>query len=160
MVSKVRGAFTRWTGTLGLDDNDLTNSHVAVEIDAASIDTQEPKRDDHLRSADFFEVEHFPKLTFRSTKVERVGKDLLAVTGNLTIRDITRTVVLDVEDNGRVKDPYGNLRAGFSASLTISRKEFGLTWNAVLEAGGVMVGDKIDIGLEIQAIAPAAIAAA
>ncbi len=160
MVSKVRGAFTKWSGELALDEADITKSRVDVKIDAASIFTDEPKRDDHLRSKDFFEVEKFPYLTFKSTKVERKGDNELAVTGDLTIRDVTKTVVLAVEDGGRVKDPYGNLRAGFSAHVAISRKEFGLTWNALLEAGGVAVSDKVEIGLEIEAIAPAKIAAA
>ncbi len=160
MVSKVRGQFASWTGTLALDDDDLTKSYVEVAIDAASVDTKEPKRDDHLRSADFFEVERFPQLIFRSTNIERTGDDKLAVTGNLTIRDVTRTVVLDVEGGDRVKDPWGGTRTGFSGHLTISRKDFGLTWNALLEAGGVAVGDKIEIGLEIEAIAPAKVAAA
>jgi len=160
MVSKVRGAFTKWTGELALDDSDLTRSTVNVTIDASSVFTDEPKRDAHLRSADFFDVENFPALTFKSTKVERTGDDTLAVTGELTIRDVTRTVVLAVTDNGRVKDPWGAQRAGFSAHLTLSRKEFGLTWNAVLEAGGVAVSDKVEIALEIEALAPAATAAA
>lgn len=160
MVSKVRGAFTKWTGELALDDSDLTRSTVNVTIDASSVFTDEPKRDAHLRSADFFDVENFPALTFKSTKVERTGDDTLAVTGELTIRDVTRTVVLAVTDNGRVKDPWGAQRAGFSAYLTLSRKEFGLTWNAVLEAGGVAVSDKVEIALEIEALAPAATAAA
>jgi polyisoprenoid-binding protein YceI len=159
MVSKVRGAFTKWGAELALDDSDLTKSTVNVTIDASSIFTDEPKRDAHLRSADFFETEKFPQLTFKSTKVERDGDDL-KVTGELTIRDVTKTVVLAVTDNGRVKDPWGGTRAGFSAHLAISRKDYGLTWNALLEAGGVAVSDKIEIGLEIEAIAPAKVAAA
>jgi polyisoprenoid-binding protein YceI len=160
MVSKVRGTFAKWTGELALDDADMTKSRVDVTIDAASIFTDEAKRDAHLRSADFFEVEKYPHLTFKSTKVEKTDADTLAVTGELTIRDVTKTVVLEVTDNGRVKDPWGGTRAGFSAHLSLSRKEYGLTWNALLEAGGVAVSDKIEIGLEIEAIAPAAIAAA
>ncbi len=159
MVSKVRGAFTKWSGELALDDSDITRSTVNVTIDATSIFTDEPKRDAHLRSADFFETEKFPQLTFKSTKVERNGDDL-NVTGELTIRDVTKTVVLAVTDNGRVKDPWGGTRAGFSAHLAISRKDYGLTWNALLEAGGVTVSDKVEIGLEIEAIAPAKTAAA
>jgi polyisoprenoid-binding protein YceI len=155
MVSKVRGGFGSWTGTLDIDDDDITKSKVDVTIEAASIDTGEPKRDDHLRSPDFFEVEKFPQLTFRSTKVERTGDDSLAVTGELTIRDVTKTIVLAVEEGGRVKDPWGGTRLGYSAHATISRKDFGLTWNALLEAGGVAVGDKIEIGIEVEAIAKA-----
>ena len=160
MVSKVRGRFASWTATLDLDDEDLSKSKVEVAIDAASIDTKEPKRDDHLRSPDFFEVEKFPQLTFKSTHVERTADDELAVTGDLTIHGITRSVRLTVEEGGRVKDPWGGTRIGYSAKATISRKEFGLTWNALLEAGGVAVGDKIEIGIEIEAIAPAAAVAA
>lgn len=160
MVSKVRGAFTKWQGELHLDDQDITKSSVNVTIDAASIFTDEPKRDAHLRSADFFETEKFPTLTFKSTKVEKVDDETLNVTGELTIRDVTKTVVLAVTDNGRIKDPWGGTRAGFSAHLAISRKDYGLTWNALLEAGGVTVSDKVEIGLEIEAIAPAATAAA
>jgi len=160
MVSKVRGTFATWKATLDLDDTDITKSRVDVTIDAASIDTKESKRDDHLRSADFFEVDKFPHLRFTSTKVERTRDDELAVTGELTIRDVTRQVVLKVEEGGQVKDPWGGTRAGYSASASISRKDFGLTWNALLEAGGVAVGDKIEIGIEIEAIAPAASAAA
>jgi len=158
MVSKVRGGFGKWTATLDLDD-DLTKSKVDVTIEAASIETGEPKRDDHLRSPDFLEVEKYPHLKFRSTKVERTGADSLAVTGELTIRDVTKTVVLAVEEGGQVKDPWGGTRLGYSAHVAISRKEFGLTWNALLEAGGVAVGDKVDIGIEIEAVAPALAAA-
>lgn len=160
MISKVRGTFGTWTAALDLDEADITRSRVDVTIDVASIETGEAKRDDHLRSPDFFEIEKFPQLTFKSTKVERTGPEDLAVTGELTIRDITRTVVLAVEEGGKVKDPWGGTRAGYSAHVSISRKDFGLTWNALLEAGGVAVGDKIEIGIEIEAIAPAAAVAA
>ena len=158
MISKVHGRFQSWTGTLEIDEADLSQSKVTVEIDAASIDTKEPKRDDHLRSADFFDVEKFPKLTFASTKVDAVDAERLHVTGDLTIHGVTRTVVLDVERGGEVKDPWGGTRTGFSATTSISRKEFGLHWNALLEAGGVAVSDKITINLEIEAVlvAPAA----
>lgn len=159
MVSKVHGRFTTWTGTLELDETDLTKSRLEVTIDAASVDTKEPKRDDHLRSADFFEVEKFPHLTFKSTKVEKAGDDY-KVTGDLTIRGITKSVTLDVEGGDTVKDPWGGTRTGFSAKTSISRKDFGLTWNVALEAGGFVVGDKIDITLEIEAIKKAATAAA
>lgn len=160
MVSKVHGRFQLWGGSLVIDEADVTKSKVAVEIDAASIDTKEPKRDDHLRSADFFEVEKFPKLTFTSTKIEKVDDENLKVTGDLTIRDVTKTVVLEVERSGEVKDPWGGTRTGFSAKTHISRKDFGLTWNVLLEAGGVTVGDKIEITLEIEATLAAASVAA
>jgi len=160
MVSKVHGRFQLWGGSLVIDEDDVTRSKVAVEIDATSIDTKEPKRDDHLRSADFFEVEKFPKLTFTSTKIEKVDDENLKVTGDLTIRDVTKTVVLEVERSGEVKDPWGGTRTGFSAKTQISRKDYGLTWNVLLEAGGVTVGDKIEITLEIEATLAAASVAA
>jgi polyisoprenoid-binding protein YceI len=160
MVSKVRGAFHDWSGTLALDDEDITRSKVAVTIQAASVDTKEAKRDEHLRSADFFEAEKYPTLEFRSTAVKQAGTDELEVTGDLTIHGITKSVVLHVEVGGQVKDPWGGTRAGFSAKTSISRKDYGLTWNGVLEAGGVVVGDKIEISLEIEAIKKAAAKAA
>lgn len=156
MVSKVHGTFHKWGGNLVLDDQDITKSKVDVTIEATSIDTKEEKRDGHLRSADFFDVEKFPQLTFKSTAVKKVSDEELEVTGDLTIRGETKSVVLKVENNGQVKDPWGGTRAGFSAKTSISRKEFGLHWNAVLEAGGVVVGDKIEINLEIEAIKKAA----
>lgn len=156
MVTKVHGAFTKWTGTLELDEQDPARSHVEVEIDVASIDTKEPQRDAHLRSADFFEVEKYPRMTFKSSSIERVGDGRFKITGDLTIRGNTRSVSLDVEDGGRAKHPMtGDLRAGFSAHTSFKRSEFGLTWNAVLEAGGVAVSDKVEINLEIQAFRPA-----
>lgn len=160
MVSKVHGRFTKWNGTLELDEQDLTKSRVSVEIDPASIDTQEPKRDAHLRSADFFEVEKFPALTFKSTKITREGDDRFKLTGDLTIRGVTHPVTLDVEGGERVKDPWGGTRTGFSARTSISRKEFGLTWNVALEAGGFMLSDKLDITLEIEAVKKVATSAA
>lgn len=159
MVSKVHGRFASWSGTLQLDEADLTKSNLEVTIDAASVDTKEPKRDDHLRSADFFEVEKFPHLTFKSTKIEKTD-DGYALTGDLTIRGITKSVTLEVEGGDTVKDPWGGTRTGFSAKTSISRKDFGLTWNVALEAGGFVVGDKIEISLEIEAIKKAATVAA
>lgn len=156
MVSKVHGSFHKWGGSLVLDDQDITKSRVDVTIDAASLDTKEEKRDGHLRSADFFDTEKFPQLTFKSTAVKKVSDEELEVTGDLTIRGETRSVLLKVETNGQVKDPWGGTRTGFSAKTSISRKEFGLHWNAVLEAGGVVVGDKVEITLEIEAIKKAA----
>ena len=160
MVSKVHGRFTKWGGTLELDDEDLTRSRVDITIDAASIDTQEPKRDDHLRSADFLEVDKFPSLTFRSTEIKREGDEDYTVVGDLTIRGVTRRVTLRVEGGGRVTDPWGGTRTGFSARTSISRKDFGLTWNVALEAGGFVVGDKLDITLEVEAVKKDATAAA
>ncbi len=151
MVSKVHGRFQKWDGIIELDPDDPARSRVEVTIDAASIDTQEPKRDDHLRSADFLEVEKFPTLLFKSTKVERTGDGEYDLTGDLTIHGVTRPVVLAVEGGDIVKDPWGGTRTGYSAKTSISRKDFGLQWNVALETGGFLVGDKIEITLEIEA---------
>src|SRR5690349_24266749 len=133
VVSKVRGAFSRWQGTLQFDAEHPEASKVSVQIEAASIDTREEKRDAHLRSADFFDVEKHPTLSFESTKVEKAGASRYSVTGNLTIHGITREVVLDTESLGIGKDPWGNDRIGFEASTSVNRKDFGLTWNQALE---------------------------
>lgn len=149
-ISKVRGfvAITEATITVG---DDFATSAVTARLDAASIDTRDANRDKHLKSADFFDVENYPTWTFISTSVSGTGPDGI-VTGDLTIRGVTREVDLTTEFTGTATDPYGNLRAGFSARTEISRKDFGLTWNVALEAGGVMVGDKVTINLEISAI--------
>ncbi len=160
MVSKVHGRFTSWSGTLVLDDQDLTRSRVDVTIDASSIDTKEEKRDAHLRSPDFLEVDKFPAITFKSTQITRQGDDEYKVVGDLTIHGVTKQVTLEVEGGGRVTDPWGGTRTGFSAKTSISRKEFGLTWNVALEAGGFLVGDKLDINLEIEAVKKTASVAA
>lgn len=160
MVSKVHGRFTAWSGVLELDDEDLTRSRVEVSIEAASIDTKEEKRDAHLRSPDFLEVEKFPAITFKSTQITRAGDEEYKVVGDLTIHGVTREVTLEVEGGGRVTDPWGGTRTGFSVKTSISRKEFGLTWNMALEAGGFLVGDKLDINLEIEAVRKSASAAA
>ena len=152
VVSKVRGRFGRYSGSVKLDDEDLTRSEVSVEIEAASLDTGVADRDTHLRSADFFDVERFPKLTFRSSRIEPRGGNRFKVTGDLTIRDVTREVELDVEYGGQAKDPWGNQRAGFLASTSIDRKDFGLRWNQMLETGGVLVGDRVDVEIELQLI--------
>ncbi len=152
MVAKVRGHFSSWNGTLEIDEENPAASHVEVSIDAASIDTKEADRDKHLKSADFLNVDEFPHITFKSTKVERKGKTDLLVSGDLTIHGTTHPVTLDVEYAGRAKDPWGGERAGFSATTSINRKDFGLVWNVALETGGFLVGDKIDIVLEIEAI--------
>lgn len=160
VVSKVRGRFAKYSGTVDLDDGDLTRSFVDVTIDAASIDTGTPQRDAHLRGPDFFDVEKFPELRFQSTRIESVARDRYRVVGDLTIRDVTREVSLDVEYGGRAKDPWGNERIGFIATATLDRKDFGLRWNQLLEAGGVLVGDRVDIDLEVQAVKVAAAQAA
>ena len=131
-----------------------------VTIDADSIDTKEDKRDAHLRSADFLEVEKFPTITFKSTQITRSGDDGYRGRGDLTIHGVTKPVTLEVEGGDRVTDPWGGTRTGFSAKTSISRKDFGLTWNMALEAGGFLVGDKLDITLEIEAVKKAATAAA
>jgi polyisoprenoid-binding protein YceI len=156
VITKVRGRFLKWEGTLALDEADWSKSHVEVSIDAASISTTEEKRDGHLRSADFLDAEKFPKLTFKSNKVEKASGDKLKVTGDLTIKDVTKSVTLDVEVMGKAKDPWGNNKIAFSGKVAIQREDFGLTWNQALETGGVLVGKQVDIDLELQAIAPKA----
>jgi polyisoprenoid-binding protein YceI len=152
VISKVRGHFGSYQAELELDEEDLSRSRVTVEIDAASIDTGVEQRDTHLRSPDFFAAETFPKLRFVSRRVEKAGKDEYKVIGDLTIRDVTREVTLAVEDGGRARDPWGNDRAAFAAHLSIDRKAFGLTWNQVLETGGLLVADRVDIELELEAV--------
>jgi polyisoprenoid-binding protein YceI len=150
MIAKVHGGFTKLSGSLRLDRQNLTNSSVEAVIDAASIDTREPKRDEHLRSADFFDVQKFPNITFRSRRVEQDGENF-AVTGDLTIHGVTKEVVLEVEGlDSEMKDPWGNVKIGASAKTKIKRKEFDLSWNAALETGGVLVGDDVSITLDIQ----------
>ena len=159
MVSKVHGRFQQWGGTLVIDDADITRSRVEVSIETASVDTKDEKRDGHLRSPDFFDSAKYPTMTFVSTNVARVGDEELEVTGDLTIAGTTKSVKLRVETAGTVKDPWGGTRTGFSAKTSINRKDFGLHWNAALEAGGVLVGEKVEISLEIEAIQAAAKAA-
>ena len=152
MVSKVRGSFADFTATAELDFADPTRSTVAVEISAASIDTGQPQRDDHLRTNDFFDVPTFPTWTFTSTSVEVTGEDTFVLHGDLTVKGTTRPVSIDVEHTGTATDVYGNLRAGFDGRATINRKDFGVSWNAALETGGVLVGEKIVLELDISAI--------
>jgi polyisoprenoid-binding protein YceI len=160
VIAKVRGRFGSFGGTARLEPEDLTRSSVEVTIDAASIDTGVADRDAHLRSADFLDVARFPKLAFKSTKVERTSGDRYRVHGALTIRDVTREVVLDVVDAGRTKDPWGNQRAAFSATASLDRGDFGLKWNQALEAGGLLVGERVDVEIELEAVeAPASQAA-
>lgn len=161
MFAKVRGRFDGWTAKVDYDPNDVTKSVVEVAIDTGSIDTREPKRDAHLRSADFFEAEKYPAMTFRSRRIEAAGANELRLVGDLTIRDVTKEIVLSVEKTGEGKDPWGNDRIGFVANGSLSRSAFGLTWNQALEAGGVLVGDKVELEIEVQVVAssPAAEAA-
>lgn len=153
MVSNVKGSFDKHSGTVEIDDKDITKSKVNVSIDTSSINTNVQKRDEHLRSADFFDVANYPTMTFVSKKVVKAGKDKLKVTGDLTLHGVTKQVVLDVEGPTKEsKDPWGNIRKGASATTKINRKDFGLVWNAALETGGVAVGEEITITLEIEMI--------
>jgi polyisoprenoid-binding protein YceI len=160
VVSKVRGRFAKFSGSVALDERDLTRSVVEATIEAASIDTGTGQRDDHLRSADFFDVERFPHIQFRSTRIEPLGGDRYRLNGDLTIRGVTRPIALDAEYGGRGKDPWGNERVGFTARGALERKDFGLNWNQTLETGGVLVSDRVEIELEVQAVRAAASAAA
>jgi polyisoprenoid-binding protein YceI len=156
MFAKVRGHFGKWTSTLVYDPADPTKSNVTAQIDAASIDTGEAQRDGHLRTADFLNTEKFPAITFKSKRVERAGEGRYKVIGDLTIRDATHEVTLDVEQTGSGKDPWGNSRIGFQAKTAINRSQWGLVWNQVLEAGAVLVSDRVDIEVEAQVIVAAA----
>jgi len=160
MFAKVRGRFGAFRGTIALDPEKLDRSSVEVEIDAASIDTGTPDRDNHLRSADFFDAEQFPKLTFKSTRIEHQGGDRYAVHGTLAIRGVERDITLDAEYGGLAKDPWGNERALFTATGSLDRREYGLKWNQALEAGGVLVGERVELELEVQAVNAAATKAA
>jgi len=151
MFTTVKGRFSDVKGSIEFDADDPARGRADITIGAASVDTRDAKRDAHLRSADFFDVDTFPTLTFRSTKVTGTSKRF-ALTGDLTIHGITRPITLDVTFEGVGKDPWGTERAGFSASGTLNRKDFGLTWNAALETGGVLVGDEVKIALDVQLI--------
>jgi len=149
MISNVKGQFATFTGVLTLDETDHTNSRVEASIEAASVNTRDAQRDTHLKSADFFQAEKFPKLSFKSARVTRSGPGELAVAGGLTIRGVTRNVVFTVEGpTPSVRDPWGKARLGLSATTKINRKDFGLTWNAALETGGILVGDEVTITLD------------
>ena len=151
MISNVKGLFASLTGVLRLDEADVTRSNIEASIDAASINTHDAQRDAHLKSGDFLDVEKFPALSFKSTRVTRTAPGELAVAGDLTIRGVTRQVVFQAEGpTAPGKDPWGNTRMGLSATTKISRKDFGLTWNAALETGGVLVGDEVSITLEVE----------
>jgi polyisoprenoid-binding protein YceI len=153
MISNVKGEFTSVSGTLELDGDDVTKSKVNATIDATTINTREPQRDAHLKSADFLDVEKFPTLTFKSTEIKKKANGDLAVTGDLTIHGVTRKETFDFDaPGGSQKDPWGNLRIGHTGTAKINRKDFGLNWNTVLEAGGIMVGDEVTITLDVQFI--------
>jgi polyisoprenoid-binding protein YceI len=151
MISNVKGQFASVQGVLALDETDLTNSHVEALIEASSINTRDAQRDAHLKSADFFDVEKFPTLSFKSTRISRVDDGELAVVGDLAIHGVTRNVAFTVEGpTPPAKDPWGNTRVGLSATTKINRKDFGLNWNAALETGGILVGDEVTITLDVQ----------
>jgi len=154
MFAKVRGSFNTFSGEIQQGENgDLSNGSFSATIQTSSIDTRNSDRDQHLRSGDFFDVENFPTITFNSTSIERISEDQLKVNGELTIRDVTKTITLSMTETGTGVDPWGNMRIGIQAEGTISRKEYGLTWNQALEAGGVLVGDEVTLVIEAQAIA-------
>ncbi len=152
MISNVRGKFSGISGVLHRVEADHTQSTLEVSIDVSTVNTQDAQRDGHLKSADFFDVEKFPAMTFKSTHIEKKG-DGFAVTGDLTIHGVTKPVVLNVEEVSEpAKDPWGNTRIGLTATAKINRKDFGLTWNTTLEAGGVLVGEEVAITLDVQFI--------
>jgi polyisoprenoid-binding protein YceI len=152
MVTTVRGQFKDFTGEAVVDTADPANSSVQLTIQASGIDTGVADRDAHLRGADFFDVEAYPEVTFSSTDVSRDGDDW-TITGDLTIKDVTKPITIDFESTGSARDPFGNLRIGFEGQATISRKDWGLTWNAALETGGFLVSDKVKLDIDISAIA-------
>ena len=151
MITTVKGRFTDVEGFIHADDKDIKNSSVEATLKAATIDTRTEQRDNHLRSADFLEVEKYPEIKFRSTRIEG-SKQEFKLTGDLTIRGVTRPITLDVTFEGQTKDPWGGERIGFSASGKIDRRDFGLTWNVMLEAGGLTVGNDIKINIEVEAV--------
>ena len=152
MVSKVRGVFEKWDGTIALDPANPANTTVDITIDAASINTKDAQRDGHLRSPDFLHVEKFPSVTFKSTKVAVTADNEAKLTGDLTIAGVTKPAVLDVEYQGNAKSPWGTTSYGFSAHTKINREDWGLTWNAALETGGWLVGKEISIDIELELI--------
>jgi len=151
MVTKVRGTFAKFEGTAHLDFVDASKSHVHVEIDATSIDTGHPDRDAHLRGNDFFAMDEFPEILFDSTAIEATGDDTYSVTGDLTIRGTAKSVTFEAERSGPVTDPWGNTRVGLSGSFTINRKDWGVSWNMALEAGGVVVSEKVTLEFDVSA---------
>jgi polyisoprenoid-binding protein YceI len=152
MIATVRGQFKGVTGTVNWDDQDISKSSVDVTIDANTVDTGEPKRDADLKSANFFDVAHYPTITFKSAKIEKISAAKMKVTGDLTIRGITKPVALDVEGpSGAIKDPYGNTRVALNATTTINRMDYGVKWNAKLD-GGVVVGDDVNINIDLEMI--------
>mgnify|MGYP000861819018 FL=1 len=152
MISKVRGSFEKFSGTVALDETTPANTLVDVQIETSSINTREPQRDGHLRSPDFFNSEAFPLMTFKSKRVDVVDGHHAKLIGELTIRDVTREVTLDVEYLGQAKSPWGTTSAGFTATTKINRKDWNLTWNQMLETGGVLVGEEVEISIELELV--------
>jgi len=156
-ISSVRGEFHQLKGTVVVDDADISKSSVNVTIDATTVDTREPDRDKHLRSSDFFDVAKYPTMAFKSTKVESAGPGRLKITGDLTIRGVTKQAVLEVSaPKPPIKDPWGLQRTAVSGSTKINRQDFGVAWNKTLDAGGVVVGDEVDINLDVEMVVPPA----
>jgi len=152
MISKVRGRFESFSGTVDFNEENPAASAVDVTIDASTINTRDPQRDGHLKSADFLNVEEYPVLRFKSDRVEIVGEKKGRIYGELTIRDVSREVVLDAEFTGTAKSPWGTTSAGFSATTSFDRKDWGLGWNQALETGGILVGDKVDVSIELELV--------
>ena len=153
MISPVRGAFHGVTGTINWDDTDITKSTIDVTIDTTTVDTREPKRDAHLKSPDFFDVAKFPTMTFKSKRVEQAGAGKLKVTGDLTIRGVTKEVVLDVDGpTAAIKDPWGNTRVALNATTAVNRQDFGVKWNANMDGGGVVVGDNVNVTIDAELV--------
>jgi polyisoprenoid-binding protein YceI len=152
MIATVRGRFTAFSGTLNIDEEHPERTSIEATVETASVDTHEEKRDAHLRSADFFDVEKYPVMTFRSRRIEPLGDNHYKVVGDLTIKDITREIIFKATDEGQGKDPWGNLHRGFTAEATLNRKDFGLNWNVALEAGGWLVGDQVKIAVELELV--------
>ena len=152
MISNVRGRFEKFDGTVEFDEENPENSSVEVKIEAASINTREPKRDAHLRSPDFLNVEQYPYITFKSKRIERTGDESGRIVGDLTVRGEAHEVTLDVDYAGQAKSPWGTTSAGFSATTKINRKQWGLNWNQALETGGVLVGDELKINIELEIV--------
>ena len=150
MISTVKGRFAEVTGTLTGDEHDPDNASIVLTIPVAGIDTRDDRRDAHLRSPDFFEAETYPSIRFRSTRITRAGDGVFTVGGDLSIRDVTRPLVLTAHAGGSVRDPWGGDRTGYSATTRINRKDFGLNWNQALETGGVLVGDEVTISIELE----------
>jgi len=152
MVTKVRGAFNEFTGTAHIDGDNPEKSQATVTIKAASIDTRNADRDGHLRSNDFLAMDEYPEITFKSTEIKQTGENEFDVTGDLTIRGVTKPVTVPFTYEGTAQDPFGNTRIGFEGSVVINRKDFGVTWNAALETGGVLVSEKVTLEFEVSAV--------